>query len=231
MIPGKSLSASKGAGRSLLLELLFVTAAMLVLAHFIFLLRPSSFLGSAVSSIFGLLLLYTPVLVMWIKKRPIDFFDRGWRSYAKSFLVFMVASAIVFPLFLLGAHVWQTSVMGFEKFHFATIPNFWNFVLVQLALVALPEEFYFRGYFQSTIGRVFEKRWRILGVNLGWGWVITAAVFAFAHSVVYYQWWHFSIFFPALLFGYLRERTGSITAPILFHAASNIAENWISRCY
>ncbi|HPQ81946.1 MAG TPA: CPBP family glutamic-type intramembrane protease, partial [bacterium] len=42
---------------------------------------------------------------------------------------------------------------------------------------------------------------------------------------------HFSIFFPALVFGYLRERTGSITAPALFHAASNILMDWIARSY
>jgi hypothetical protein len=122
-------------------------------------------------------------------------------------------------------------IMGKHGFRVAAFPNIVNVTLFQLLLVAIPEEFFFRGYFQSTIDRVFTSRKRLLGVDVGWGFLITAVVFAIAHTIVAYQWWHFSIFFPALLFGYLRLKTGSITAPILFHTASNVLMDWFSRSY
>ena len=98
-------------------------------------------------------------------------------------------------------------------------------------MVALPEEFFFRGYFQSTLNRVWPTRWRFLGASFGPALPITALVFAVAHSVIALQWWHFSIVFPALLFGWLREKTGSITAPILWHGAANIFMVWFLRSY
>lgn len=216
---------------SLAIELAAVTAALLIVSHALFIARGNAFIGPALSTIVAILFLYTPIMVLWYKRRSIDFLDRGWRPYARSFAVFAAISVIVFPLFVTGAHLWQLFIAGKSAFRAAPFPNFLNIALFQLLLIALPEEFYFRGYFQSAMNLIFERRWRVLGTNLGWGWIITAAVFAFAHTIVVYQWWHFSIFFPALIFGYLRERTGSITAPILFHAASNILMDWVSRSY
>jgi membrane protease YdiL (CAAX protease family) len=217
--------------RSLVLELVIVTAALVIAARGLFLARGISAIGPWVPAIVAVLFLYVPILVLWRRRRPIDFLDRGWRKYLRSVVVFIVTAVIVFPPFLAAAHGWQILVLDHYWIGVARFSDFWAVAAFQIFLVALPEEFYFRGYFQSTIDRLFVKRWRILGVRLGWGWIITAAVFAFAHSVVVYQWWHFAIFFPALLFGYLRERTGSITAPLLFHAASNLLTNWLVRCY
>src|SRR3990167_7751116 len=104
-------------------------------------------------------------------------------------------------------------------------------LLLNLLVVALPEEFYFRGFLQSRFNQLWPAKWRLLGAELGWGWIVTAVIFAFAHSVLNLQWWHFSIFFPALLFGYLRERTNSLTAPILFHTFSNCFMNWFAKSY
>lgn len=217
--------------RSLILELGIVTAALVIAARVLFLIRNAFPIGPWVPAIVAVLFLYAPILVLWRRGRPIDFLDRGWRRCLRSVVVFIVAAAIIFPPFLVATHGWQIVVMDHHWLGLARFPDFLTVAAFQILLVALPEEFYFRGYFQSTIDRVFVKRWRILGVRLGWGWIITAAVFALAHSVVVYQWWHFAIFFPALLFGYMRERTGSITAPLLFHAASNVLMNWLVRCY
>ena len=172
-----------------------------------------------------------PILVLWKRDRPIDFLDRNIKSFLKSFLTFLIAAVIIFPPFLGLAHLWQIIIGGKQGFQAAPYPGWLNMTLFQLLLISLPEEFFFRGYFQSTIDLVFPKKWRFLGVDFGWGLVITAGVFAIAHTAVSYQWWHFSIFFPALLFGYLRLRTGSITAPVLFHAAANILMDWFTKSY
>ena len=74
-------------------------------------------------------------------------------------------------------------------------------------------------------------RHRILGADLGWGWIVTCVLFAFGHSIVQLQWWHFAIFFPSLVFGWMRARTGGIVAPALFHAWANIQVTTLDTLY
>ncbi|MFA4874554.1 MAG: JDVT-CTERM system glutamic-type intramembrane protease [bacterium] len=217
--------------RSLAVEVAVTTAAMLVAVHLLYLAHGNSFVGPRISYIVAYLLLGIPVLVLWLRRRPLDFFDIGWGSIKRSAIVFAVAAAVIFPPFLIAAHGWQHIVMGKGAFVAAGFPDFANALLFQLLLVALPEEFYFRGYVQSAMNTIFARRWRFLGASVGWGLPVTAAIFAVAHTVVTYQWWHFAIFFPALVFGFLRERTGGIVAPTLFHAASNLLMNWFARSY
>ncbi|MBI4127008.1 MAG: CPBP family intramembrane metalloprotease [Deltaproteobacteria bacterium] len=217
--------------KALLYELAFATVGLVGTAHLLYRLRFIPWIDASLATIVAILFLYLPTIVLWRKRRSIDFLDRSVRDALRSFVVFVVVAVIVFTPFFYLARFWQEGIFGLPSFRMAEYPRFWSVTLFQILMVALPEEFYFRGYFQSTVDRCFEKRWNILGVKLGWGWILTALVFAFAHSIVVVRWWHFAIFFPALLFGYLRERTGSITAPILFHAASNVFMDWFVRGY
>jgi membrane protease YdiL (CAAX protease family) len=61
----------------------------------------------------------------------------------------------------------------------------------------------------------------VLGARLGAGFVWTQVLFAAGHLVVL-QPWRLGTFFPGLLFGWLRERTGGLAAPVVFHALSNV---------
>jgi membrane protease YdiL (CAAX protease family) len=93
---------------------------------------------------------------------------------------------------------------------------------VQLLVVALPEELFYRGWMQASWARGAPGRGvTVLGARLGRGFLATQALFALGHLVVL-QPWRLGTFFPALLFGWLRERTGSVAAPVLVHAASNL---------
>jgi hypothetical protein len=217
--------------KALIAELVIVTVTALVFSRTAFSLRSINFIDSALPLIVAVIFLYMPILALWIRRRRIDFLDDSLRRYLKSFLIFLVAAIIVFPVFGVGAHFWQLWVFKYRGFAAAGFPELLNAILFQVFLVALPEEFFFRGYFQSALDSLMKKRWNVFGAKLGWAWLITALVFAAAHTIVFYQWWHFAIFFPALLFGYLRERTGSITAPVLFHASSNLFMNWFARSY
>ena len=91
------------------------------------------------------------------------------------------------------------------------------FVLTHLVAVAFPEEFFFRGYLQRTLGG-------------GWGAIIAAsALFALAHLLVIcvfsgggYCAQNVLTFFPSLVMGYLYMRTGNIWSGVFFHFAANI---------
>jgi membrane protease YdiL (CAAX protease family) len=71
---------------------------------------------------------------------------------------------------------------------------------------------------------------RFLGARLGAGFLWTQALFAVGHLVVL-QPWRLGTFFPGLLFGWLRERTGSIAVPVLVHALSNLFIATLERSF
>ena len=204
---------------------------LLLIARVLYSFQSLLFFQKYLSTIVAALFLYIPVLVLWKQSRKIDFLDSGWRNCFYSLGWALLAVVVVFPPYFVLAHFWMKWVWGLSNFVLAPFPFSLDLIGYQLILVALPEEFFFRGYLQSLLSRVFPARWNVLGIRIGWGFWITAGGFAFGHRVIFLQWWHFSIFFPALLFGYLRERTGSITAPILLHAFSNLFIDWFTRCY
>lgn len=186
------------------------------------------------------LLLFVPLLVMPPIREPTGFLpvilstlflDRSFKQFGQSVGQFLFWVLITFPPYLVCAHFWMLWVFGFEGVEVASFTIFTSTIGYQILMVAFPEEFFFRGYLQTELTKIWAPRWRLFGANLGWSWIVTALIFAFAHSVIQLKWWHFSIFFPALLFGFLRERCGSITAPILFHAFSNSLMNWFAASY
>jgi membrane protease YdiL (CAAX protease family) len=93
---------------------------------------------------------------------------------------------------------------------------------VQLLVVALPEELFYRGFLQTAWERTDPGAGvRVLGARLGKGFLATQALFALGHLVVL-QPWRLATFFPGLLFGWLRARTGDVAAGVWFHALSNL---------
>lgn len=89
-------------------------------------------------------------------------------------------------------------------------------IFVQLLLIALPEEVFFRGFLQARLDQHARlgRRWRLpLGLHLSPAIVATSAIFAVVHFVVGFAPARLAVFFPSLLFGWLRDRTGGIVAP------------------
>ena len=157
-----------------------------------------------------------------------DFSDRAaWVSAAK-----LVSSMIVLMLipWLIGYHYYQTLI--FDKHPALRLPHdAWLLVPYHLFFVALPEEFFYRGYMQTRLNEVFQRRFLLFGAPFGWSLPIACLYFAFGHSLVQFQWWHFAIFFPGLAFGWLRERTGGPLAGALFHAWCNVSVIFLDTAY
>ncbi len=94
--------------------------------------------------------------------------------------------------------------------------------VLQLLVVALPEELFYRGYLQTSWSRGAPGRSvAVLGARLGAGFLWTQLLFAIGHLVMF-QPWRLATFLPALWFGWLRERTGGLAAPVVAHALSNL---------
>ncbi len=106
-----------------------------------------------------------------------------------------------------------------------------NDMLGQLLLVALPEEAFYRGYLQTRFDDALPQRVRILGASLGPGVLIASVVFAIGHFVTIPVPARLAVFFPSLLFGWLRARTGGIGASLAFHAFCNVFSEALGRAY
>ncbi len=175
-----------------------------------------------------LLFIYAPVvLCRW---RAVDswsyhlsipaFSDRpAWSAVLRTNLRLLLW---IGPGFLVGYHVYQTQVFGFSPGH-GWPPETLTLIAYQLFFVAIPEEFFYRGYFQTRLNEVMPRKFLLFGVPMGWGSVWASLFFAFGHTLVLFQWWHFATFFPGMVFAWLREKTGGVMAGAVFHAICNIA--------
>ncbi len=157
-----------------------------------------------------------------------DLSDReAWR--AALLLVGKVIAVILLP-WLVGYHLYQTLIFGLHP-AWRVPHDAWLLVPYHLFFVALPEEFFYRGYLQTRLNEVFPRTFLILGTPFGWALPIACVYFAFGHSLVNVQWWHFATFFPGLAFGLLREKTGGPLAGALFHAWCNVCVVWLDTAY
>jgi hypothetical protein len=100
-------------------------------------------------------------------------------------------------------------------------------VIWQFLFSGFGEELVWRGYVQSRLNQVFHKPWQIAGIQFGPGLIITSLLFGFFHAFNTYDpaagraelAWGWALFttFSGLMFGLLREKTGSLLAPGLAH--------------
>ncbi|MET0339604.1 MAG: myxosortase MrtC [Polyangiales bacterium] len=141
----------------------------------------------------------------------------------------LCVAAIVFPLFVLGFRVFHDVTRPFTLQPPAAIADF---VLGQLVVIALPEEALFRGYFQTRLEDVFPARTRLLGATLSpAALACQALLFALLHFLVGFSPARLAVFFPGLLFGWIRARRGGIGAAVWFHAMCNLLAELLTRGY
>jgi membrane protease YdiL (CAAX protease family) len=115
--------------------------------------------------------------------------------------------------------VWHAHPVSWPVLHLGSTLNE---IAGQLALIALPEEVFYRGYLQTRLDDAWPGRIRVLGAPVGISIVVTSAVFALGHVLTIHDPGRLAVFFPSLLFGWLRARTGGVGASIVFHAACNL---------
>lgn len=106
-----------------------------------------------------------------------------------------------------------------------------NEVLGQIALIALPEEVFYRGYLQTRLDDAWPGRARIFGASVGPSVLVTSAIFALGHLLTIHDPGRLAVFFPSLLFGWLRARTGGVGASIAFHASCNLFSATLLELY
>lgn len=139
----------------------------------------------------------------------------------------LAAAAIIYPFFWLGFRAWWKV----DAFHPAPLAELPSLALGELLVIALPEEAFYRGYLQTSLERRFGKGVQVLGARVGLGVLVTSAIFALGHLLTELNPARLAVFFPSLVFGFLRARTGGIGAAVVFHAVCNLFSWYLLRSY
>lgn len=169
------------------------------------------------------------ILVPWVVGYHVyqGFFPHLLRFVNQAWLHGVVDPTLIWP-----SGLGLADIVGSVGPRWSRLPDdFLTLVAYQIFFVAIPEEFFYRGYLQTRLNEVHPRRWAVLGARLGVGAVVANLLFAFGHSVVQLQWWHFATFFPGLLFAWARERTGGVVPGALFHAFCNVSVITLDSLY
>jgi len=199
--------------------------------------------GHLGSALVAVLLLYAPVFFAWRRDEDLATYGFQLAPLGKGLALGIGVPLVIFPLFALGyvsfyeivcdpAH----SALGhlappgmclrFDGWAGLRAPDMnsdlGQFALVQLVVVALPEELFFRGFLLHLLEKAIPPKRRLWGGGIGWALIISAALFALVHVPKFGDPRSLATFFPGLLFGWMRSATGSILAGTLTHASSNL---------
>jgi uncharacterized protein len=133
----------------------------------------------------------------------------------------LLVAALVFPVFALLHHGWQTIVMGHAGYTFRVPPDLLAILLKNVFLIAIPEELFYRGFVETRLSRLWPVTRFVLGIPIGRAVILASALFALGHFLGEYNPARLGPFFPAFVFSALTRRSGSITGAVLFHGLSN----------
>jgi uncharacterized protein len=164
---------------------------------------------------------------------PLGLYDLGRAlraalpSAVRESLVAIAIALVVFPPFALGFYLWHGPNTAFVMAWPDALPSW---LLAQLVVVALPEEVLFRGYFQTRLSDAWPGTRRGAGARPSMAALAgQAGLFGLLHFLVDLDPRRLAVFFPGLLFGWLRAWRGGIGAAIVLHALSNVYIDVLTR--
>lgn len=221
--------------------LLAWTVVMLGLASLSLLGRAVPVVGGLVGAAAVAAFLYAPTPLL--ERRGQDPHDVGWRFDHPgrqiawgllACLVVLPSFAVGFALFLQAQPLLPAGLRALLSPYLAaghplslrlphTLGGAWELLgrVLGNAAVALSEEYFYRGYLTARLEERWPPRTRILGAPLGRAALLAAGLFAVGHLLEPAPWRLF-VFFPALLFAWLRGKTNGILAPAVCHWLCNV---------
>jgi hypothetical protein len=143
----------------------------------------------------------------------------------------LLALVVAVPFFFLWRWWWTDSGSSLSLLRALRPFAAGNEVMGQVFVIALPEEAFYRGYLQSRLDEVWGTRFECGRARVGPALFISAAIFAVGHVVTVNSPARLAVFFPAILFGWLRARTGGIGASVFFHAFCNLYSEALGSAY
>jgi membrane protease YdiL (CAAX protease family) len=227
--------------------LLTFAAATALAAAFFWLARVVPFVRENLHGLIAVVFLYAPAAASRLSGRAFSYGEAGLRlgPVGRGLATLAIALLATWPVFLgaflafYGALCAEVGppLLGWWGELFAPLCGRWRGLpgatltlppqllllsLSQLLVVALPEELFFRGYLWSRLEARWPARRRLLGAPVGLALPVTSVLFALGHVLVDLDPGRLAVFFPGLVFGWMRARTGTIAAGAAFHALCNL---------
>ena len=199
-----------------------------------------SALGGWFHAIVAAIFLYVPAALL--PAESLERFGLHARPLGRNLVLALVVSLVVLPLYLGGFVAWHAlacRVPGLRPLvpgiceharslaHLRLPPDLLRFALAEVIVVALPEEFFFRGYVQSRLAAGLPTGRRGTAIAI----VAASVLFALTHVAVQGNLGLLAVFFPSLVFGWLRARSGSVLPGTLFHALCNLYQETLWRSF
>ncbi len=198
-------------------------------------------LGTHLTEVYALLFLFTPMAYFRITKER-EFIRFGllkpgllWGAGAA--VILLGGYALLYWLYL--SYSCQAGIgtsLGRLCSHYSTTFSFpmglgrtLHLLLVHTIAVALPEEYFYRGFLLELLRRsVSFKKLSLRSATL-LALTLQALFFALGHALVDGNPLRMAVFFPALIFGILALRSQTLLAPILFHGLANTVSEILER--
>jgi membrane protease YdiL (CAAX protease family) len=157
---------------------------------------------------------------------------------------------LIFPLFAIGFVVFYEVVCGVDTLSALAPPGMCRLyggldqlhlpplgkrtvelLFIQVVVVALPEELFFRGFVLQLLERALPPKRKLWGGGVGWALVLSSAIFAVGHLAVSPDPRRLAVFFPGLMFGWVFSKTRSVLAGTIIHALSNVFIHLLEKAF
>lgn len=210
---------------SLLLEMVFVTVATIWLIRFL----RSSLNNRGAWLAVPFVLLSAAAVPTLLRKRSLGGIGLRVERLGLILRVLCGTCLVVFPVLFCGVFLLKYYKVQLPLCPVVPEGRWFSWLIYQFLYVAVAEETFFRGYLQSNILRLLTiavaKNLASLELT---SIIISAAVFAISHSVLFGNVIPIITFFPGLIFGWVFVKTKSLLAPILFHGLANVGYGFIA---
>jgi membrane protease YdiL (CAAX protease family) len=167
-----------------------------------------------------------PFVILTVTRRPYERYGLTLRG-AGSVRFHLVTAGTIFGGYALLHYAFARLVLGMHL-EPTLPPNLVEVAFIQLVVVGLSEEFFFRGYLQTQLNDYFGRPFEFLGARFGWGLILAAVLFGVCH-VVTGDFTRMRVAFFGLFAGWLRERTDTIAVPAAYHGCANILYEILAR--
>ncbi len=164
-------------------------------------------------------LLYALLIIFWLKRNNLGF-DFGLTLKQRKGSI----KPVLYVVFIISI-IEILVVYFFYGSYNSTIEN----NLFQSTIPGISEEIIYRGFYLGLLNQIFTRRLRIFSAKMGYAAVVTSIMFALSHgiridhslSIVF----NYQVMLIPFIFGivwvWIREKTGSVLIPIIFHNFSN----------
>jgi len=118
-----------------------------------------------------------------------------------------------------GPVFWLIYSQAVQPIEYANNNSLFSVLVLAILIYPVLEEIVFRGWVQTELmsKSLFQKRYFTISLA---NW-LTSLLFSFFHLINHEPAWAALVFFPSILFGYLRDRYDAITPSIMLHIFYN----------